>query len=69
VFHETREHGATTDTANSGGTLAYLRLGVTAELSDKANAFVFVQPPIYQRVNCLQLEPRLLFSTGLRWKI
>jgi len=69
VKTETREHGAAADTANSGGTLAYLSPGVTAELSDKFNAFVFMQLPVYQRVNGLQLEPRWLLSTGLRWKI
>jgi len=66
---ETREHGAAADTANSGGTLAYLSPGLTAELTDKSKAFVFVQLPVYQRVNGLQLELRWLFSTGLRWKI
>jgi hypothetical protein len=69
VKTEAREHGAAADTANSGGTLAYLSPGVTAELTDKSNAFVFVQLPVYQRVNGLQLEPRWLLSTGLRWKI
>ena len=66
---ETREHGAEADTDNSGGTLVYLSPGVTAELSQQANAFVFVQLPVYQRVNGLQLEPRWLLSVGLRWKL
>jgi len=66
---EAREHGAVADTANSGGVLAYISPGVTAELTAQANAFVFVQLPVYQRVNGLQLEPRWILSTGLRWKI
>lgn len=69
VKTETREHGAAADIANSGGTFAYLSPGVTAELNAQANAFVFVQLPVYQRVNGLQLEPRWILSTGLRWKI
>ncbi len=69
VHCENREHGAAADTANSGGTLAYLSPGVTAELTPKSSAFVFVQLPIYERVNGLQLEPKWLLSVGLRWKL
>jgi hypothetical protein len=68
VHGENREHGAQADTANSGGTLVYLSPGLTAELATQASAFVFVQLPIYQRVNGLQLEPKWLLSVGLRWK-
>lgn len=63
---ESREHGANADTANSGGTLAYLSPGVTAEITPRASGFVFVQLPVYQRVNGLQLEPRWILSAGLR---
>jgi hypothetical protein len=66
---ETREHGAEADTANSGGTLAYLSPGLTAELTTHISAFAFVQLPVYQRVNGLQLEPKWLLSFGLRWKL
>jgi hypothetical protein len=66
VKAEGREHGAEADTPNSGGTLAYLSPGVTAELTAHTSAFVFVQLPVYQRVNGLQLEPRWLFTVGWR---
>ncbi len=66
---EGREHGAEADTANSGGTLAYLSPGVTVELATHASAFIFMQLPVYQRVNGLQLEPKWLLSVGLRWKL
>jgi len=66
---EAREHGAEADTANSGGTLAYLSPGVTAEVTGRSSAFVFVQLPVYQRVNGLQLEPRWIVSIGLRYKL
>jgi hypothetical protein len=65
---ESREHGAEADTPNSGGTLVYLSPGVTVELATRASAFAFVQLPVYQRVNGLQLEPIWLLSYGLRWK-
>jgi hypothetical protein len=66
---EGREHGVEADTANSGGTIAYLSPGATVELATHASAFVFVQLPVYQRVNGLQLEPRWLLSFGVRWRL
>jgi hypothetical protein len=65
---EDREHGVNADTPNSGGTIAYLSPGLTAELAANTSAFLFVQLPVYQRVNGLQLEPKWLLSFGLRWK-
>lgn len=67
VRAESREHGAAADTPNSGGTFAFLSPGLTAELTARANAFVFVQLPVYQRVNGLQLEPHVLVSVGCRF--
>ena len=69
VKTESREHAAAADTPNSGGTLAYLSPGVTAETTPASNAFVFVQLPVYQRVNGLQLVPKWLLSVGLRWRL
>ena len=66
---EGREHGAEADTPNSGSTMVYLSPGMTAELTAHTSAFVFVQLPVYQRVNGLQLEPRWLLSLGLRFKL
>jgi len=64
-----RERGVNADFDNSGDTVAYLSPGVTAELSNGASAFVFVQLPVYQRVNGLQLEPRWLLSLGVSYKL
>ncbi len=64
---ESREQGANADTTNSGGALAYLSPGLTVELGRKASAFAFVQLPVYQRVNGLQLQPHWLLSTGVSW--
>lgn len=63
-----RERGANSDFDNSGGTMVYLSPGLTAEVGDKSSAFAFVQIPLYQRLNGLQLEPRWLLSLGLRRK-
>ena len=64
-----REHGVNADRDNSGGLVAYLSPGLTADLNEKVNAFAFVQLPVYQRVTGLQLEPRRLLSVGLRFKL
>ena len=66
---EGREHGAEADTPNSGGTTAYLSPGVTTELAAHTTSFVFVQLPVYQRVNGLQLEPKWILSLGVRMKL
>jgi hypothetical protein len=68
VKAEGREHGAQADTPNSGGALAYLSPGVTAEVTPTSSAFAFLQLPVYQRVNGLQLEPNWLLSVGARLK-
>jgi hypothetical protein len=64
-----REHGVNADVDNSGGTFAYLSPGLTADLTTKVNAFAFVQLPVYQRVNGLQLEPQWLLSVGFRFRL
>ena len=63
---ETREHGAGADTRNSGGTVAYLSPGLTVELTPHASAFAFVQIPVWQHWNGLQLQPHSLLITGVR---
>lgn len=64
-----REHGINADIANSGDTVVYLSPGVTVDLNTKVNAFAFVQLPVYQRVNGLQLEPQWLMSVGFRFRL
>jgi hypothetical protein len=65
---EGREHGDEADTPNSGSTIVYLSPGLTAEVGARVSAFAFVQLPVYQRVNGLQLEPKWVLSTGIRWR-
>lgn len=64
---EAREHGAQGDTANSGGFTAYVSPGVTAELGLHATGFLFVQLPVYRRLNGLQLVPHALVSIGMTY--
>ena len=64
-----RETGANADRDNSGDTFAYLSPGMTVEVGAHGHGFAFVQVPVYQRVNGLQLTPRWLLSVGLRWDL
>ncbi len=64
---EKREQGANADVENSGATLVYLSPGATWNFSRRFSAYAFIQTPIYQRVNGLQIEARWLGSVGLHY--
>lgn len=64
---EKREQGANADIDNSGATLVYLSPGITWNLSRRFSAYAFVQAPLYQRVNGLQIEAKWLGSVGLHY--
>jgi hypothetical protein len=61
-----RESGANADRDNSGDALMYVSPGATVDLGMRSHAFVFLQLPVYQRVNGLQILPRWLLSAGFR---
>ncbi|MDE2563979.1 MAG: hypothetical protein KGL48_17210 [Sphingomonadales bacterium] len=61
-----RDSGVNSDRANSGGEQVYLSPGLSAKVSDRVSAFALVQVPVYQRVNGLQLTPRVTTSAGLQ---
>jgi hypothetical protein len=65
---ERRESGVNADVANSGATLVYLSPGVGFRLLAGVDGFAFVQLPVYQRVNGLQIEPRVVGSVGFRYR-
>jgi hypothetical protein len=64
---EKRESGANADVDSSGATLVYLSPGVTWNLSRRVSAYGFLQTPLYQRVNGLQIEARQFVSVGLHY--
>ncbi len=66
---DAREHGANADAPNRGGVLVHLSPGFTYTLAPQSSAFVFLQLPVYRRVNGLQLEPHSLLSAGATWKL
>ncbi|WP_229238259.1 hypothetical protein [Dyella amyloliquefaciens] len=69
IHSEQRESGAQADRANSGATLAYLSPGLGMKVTNRLAAFAFVQVPVYQRVNGLQLEPRNVWSLGMQYRL
>ena len=66
VRSEGRESGTNADVENSGATLVYFSPGVNVKISPSAAAYAYVQVPVYQRVNGLQIEPRYSVSIGVR---
>ncbi|HEY2395254.1 MAG TPA: hypothetical protein VGH81_04620 [Rudaea sp.] len=64
---EKREQGAEADIENSGATLVYLSVGGTWNISPRLSAYAFLQAPMYQRVNGLQIEATQLASLGAHY--
>lgn len=50
----------------SGGTLAYLAPGVSIRAGNGMSVYGFVQLPVYQSVNSLQLTPQYTLTLGVR---
>lgn len=69
LHSEQRESGALADVDNSGATLAYLSPGLGVKLGKRLDAFVFVQLPIHEHVNGVQIEPGRLWSAGLQYRL
>ena len=64
---EKREQGVNADVENSGATLLYLSPGLTWNPTRKISVFAFLQAPMYQRVNGLQLEATRFVSVGMHF--
>ena len=62
-----RDRGPDADADNSGGSLLNLSPGLSVKLGERFDAFAFVQLPVLQHVNGLQLAPRYSVSVGARY--
>lgn len=62
--HVERDSGDNADVFSTGGTLVYLSPGVSVPLTKQTSVYGFVQVPIYQNVNGVQLAPRYTVSVG-----
>ena len=67
VRAERRDSGANADVDSSGATLVYLSPGLTVNVGKDTKIYGFVQVPLYQRVNGLQIEPRSSVSVGVHY--
>jgi hypothetical protein len=65
--HVERDEGAEADTVSTGGTLVYLSPGVTVPVNKKVSLYSFLQVPVYQDVNGVQLAPRYTATVGARY--
>ena len=65
--HVQHDEGANADQVSTGGTLLYISPGVTAPIGTQLSVYGFVQLPLYQDVNGVQLAPRYTASLGVRY--
>lgn len=61
-----RDSGDIADRVSTGGTLLYISPGVIA-INDQVSMYVFVQVPLYQDLNGVQLVPRLIPTVGMEY--
>ncbi len=62
-----RDSGLEADTVSTGGTLLYISPGVTVPVTHQFSVYGFVQVPIYQNLNGVQLAPHYTTSVGVRY--
>lgn len=60
-----RDAGSQADPGNTGGRVVYLSPGLTFSLDSGWHGFIFVQAPVHEYVNGLQLAPKRIYSVGL----
>jgi hypothetical protein len=65
VSHRTRDSGANAEPDVSGSTSVQLSPGVNVELTGSTHLYGFVQLPVYQHVNGVQLVPRWSLLVGV----
>lgn len=63
-----RDAGMQADPDNTGGRAAYLSPGVTFSLESGWHGYIFVQVPVREHVNGLQLTPARIYSVGASYK-
>ena len=65
IKHDT---GINADTISTGGFLVYLGPGLITSIGKKIELYGFVQIPVYQDLNGVQLAPTITESLGARFK-
>lgn len=67
IRHALRDTGENADQVSTGGTLVYLSPGVNVPLNRQAAFYGYIQVPLYQDVNGVQLAPKYTASVGVRY--
>ncbi len=67
--HVDHDVGANADEVSTGGTLVYISPGVVAPVLNPVSVYGFMQLPIFQDVNGVQLAPKYSASIGLRFSL
>ena len=62
-----RDSGAQADTVSTGGTLLYFSPGIDVPVSFHFSIYSFLQLPVYQNLNGVQLAPQYTTSFGVRY--
>ncbi|NVN92522.1 MAG: hypothetical protein HXX11_18260 [Desulfuromonadales bacterium] len=62
-----RDSQARADKVSTGGTILYISPGLVAALTDQVSMYAFVQIPIYEDLNGVQLAPQFIPSVGVRY--
>ena len=62
--HRARDTGTQAEPANSGSTSAEISPGITLGVGQASTLYAYLQVPIYQRVNGIQLVPRSSLAVG-----
>ena len=65
LLHRRRDRGSEAEPQNSGGNFAYLSPGASYVLTEKLQAYGFLQLPLYQYVNGVQLTADWAAVAGL----
>lgn len=65
IAHKSADQGALADTSDSAGTIVYLSPGLAGMLSDRVQAYAFVQLPVASHLAGYQLAPRWTGSAGV----
>ena len=69
VLHKRRDHGGEAEPGNSGGSFLFLSPGLAWEAAPSVQLYGFVQLPLYQYVNGVQLAAdwAAVAGVGLRF--
>ena len=62
-----RDRGANAEPEDTGGTYVYLSPGISVAIGQRTQLYGFVQLPLYQRVNGVQLVADWSVAAGLSY--